>query len=59
MSNLVAYRHDMHINICYFDGHCESKKFEEVMVPDVNPAKFGSPDTTSPNYKYWVVDKAF
>jgi prepilin-type processing-associated H-X9-DG protein/prepilin-type N-terminal cleavage/methylation domain-containing protein len=59
VSNLVAYRHDNRINICYWDGHCESKKFEEVMVPDVNPSKFGSPDTTSPNYKYWVVDKAF
>lgn len=59
ISSFTAYRHDNKVNICFWDGHCETKAFEDVQVPDTNASMMGSPDTTVPNYKQWVCDKAY
>jgi len=59
ISNLVAFRHDNRMNVCFFDGHCESMRYDVVMVPDVSPAMFGTADTNSPaDWQYWAVDAA-
>jgi prepilin-type N-terminal cleavage/methylation domain-containing protein/prepilin-type processing-associated H-X9-DG protein len=59
VGNMIAYRHDQGVNICFWDGHCDWMPYQKIQVLDISGGLGNKTDTTNPNYRWWCVDKQF
>ena len=54
--NMIAYRHDKGANCCFWDGHCEWRSSDDLVVP--NPTNAGGYVATmyaEPTFRQWDV----